>query len=259
MGLVFPAFDLSFLALVVTVIIAGVARGMSGFGSGMIITPVAAALYGPQVAVPMLSVLDSLPTIPVTIPSLKIARWGEVLPVTVGMAVFLPVGVYLLAHGDGEALRWIISAAIFASAAVLWSGWRYHGPRGLPISFGVGGVSGVMSGVAAVPGPPVIFYWMASSMPAAIVRANLMSLFLISEFLSIGSMWAAGLFNGAVIGLGLAATPFYFAALLVGSKLSGMASEQTFRRVTFVLIVLSACLALPVTQQVGKWLFGLPA
>ena len=84
MGVDFPAFDGPFLALVVTVVVAGVARGMSGFGSGMIIAPVAAAIYGPQVAVPMVAILETFPTIPITIPALPLARWREVLPVTVG-------------------------------------------------------------------------------------------------------------------------------------------------------------------------------
>lgn len=254
MGLVFPAFDLSFFILVVTVMVAGVARGMSGFGSGMIIAPVAAALYGPQVAVPMLALLDSFPTIPVTIPALRLARWREVLPVTVGLLVFLPIGVYLLAHGNENALRWTICASILVCAAVLWSGWRYRGPRSLPISFGVGGVSGVLSGVASVPGPPVIFYWMASDLPAILVRANLMSLFLISDLLSIANYWVARLFTGEVIGLALAATPPYFVALLIGSRFAGLASEATYRRVTFVLIVISAVLAVPLAQPAMRWL-----
>jgi hypothetical protein len=43
--------------------------------------------------------------------------------------------------------------------------------------------------------------------------------------------------------------PFYFGALLVGSKLHGLASDQTYRRVTFGLIVLSAILALPLYSR----------
>ena len=59
MALEFPPLGAPFLALIATVIVAGVARGMSGFGSGMIIAPVAAAIYGPQVAIPMLTVLET--------------------------------------------------------------------------------------------------------------------------------------------------------------------------------------------------------
>ncbi len=246
MSVDFPAFDAPFLALVVTVVVAGLARGMSGFGSGMIIAPVAAAIYGPQVAVPMVAILETFPTIPVTVPALPLARWREVLPVTVGMAVFLPAGAYVLNHSNADLLRWIICAAILASAAVLWTGWRYHGPRGLPVSFGVGGVAGVLSGIASIPGPPAILYWMASNLSTNVVRANLLSLFLLGDFLAIVTFWAAGLLKPDVLGVGIAATPFFFGALLVGARLHGLASETTYRRVTFGLILLSALLALPV-------------
>lgn len=246
MSVDFPAFDAPFLALVVTVVVAGLARGMSGFGSGMIVAPVAAAIYGPQVAVPMVAILETFPTIPVTIPALPLARWREVLPVTVGMAVFLPAGAYVLNHSDADLLRWIICAAILASAAVLWTDWRYHGPRGLPVSFGVGGVAGVLSGIASIPGPPAILYWMASNLSTNVVRANLLSLFLLGDFLAIVTFWAAGLLKPDVLGVGIAATPFFFGALLVGARLHGLASETTYRRVTFGLILLSALLALPV-------------
>jgi uncharacterized membrane protein YfcA len=253
MGLDFPVLDAPFLALAATVIVAGVARGMSGFGSGMIIAPVAAAIYGPQVAVPMLAILETLPTIPVTIPAVPLVRWREVLPVTVGLALFRPAGVYVLANSDADTLRWFICAAILVCAAVLWTGWRYQGPRDLPTSLGVGGISGLLSGLASIPGPPVIFYWMASDLTAKAIRANLLAFFLLGDFLSIASFWMAGLFKPDVLGIGVAAMPFYFASLLVGSKLHGIASDAAYRRVTFLLIVLSAVLALPLVQP----LFGL--
>ncbi|HEV7255383.1 MAG TPA: sulfite exporter TauE/SafE family protein [Mesorhizobium sp.] len=245
MSLAFPQPDLPFALLCLTVVIAGVARGLSGFGTGLVVAPVAAALYGPQVAVPMLVVLDSLPTIPMTLPAMRVARWSEVLPVLLGLALFLPAGVFILSHAEAGLLRWTISIAVLASAAILATGWRYRGPRDPSVSFGVGGFAGLLSGIASIPGPPVIFYWMASDMGAAIVRANLLTLFLLSECLSIVSFWVAGLFDGEVVGLGLAAIPPYFAGLLAGARLHGMATEATFRRLTLGLVVLSGLLALP--------------
>lgn len=249
MTLTFPQPDPSFALLCLTVVVAGVARGMSGFGTGLIVTPVAASLYGPQVAVPMLVILDSLPTIPVTLPALRKATWPEVLPVLLGLALLLPVGVFVLSHADAKFLRWTISVAVLASAAVLAMGWRYQGPRGPSVSFGVGGLAGLLSGVASIPGPPVIFYWMASDMAAAVVRANLLTLFLLSEGLSIVSFWVAGLFDAEVVGLGLAAIPPYFAGLVAGSRLNGMATDATLRRVTLGLVVLSGLIALPPTGE----------
>ncbi len=143
-------------------------------------------------------------------------------------------------------LRWAISIAVLACAVMLMSGYRYRGPRNAGVSLGVGGVAGVLSGIASIPGPPVIAYWMASGLPMAIVRANLLTLFLLGEFVSIGNIWAAGLFERGIVAIGLAATPVYLVGLLAGARGFGLASERTYRAIaTYGLIVLAAFLALP--------------
>jgi len=77
------------------------------------------------------------------------------------------------------------------------------------------------------------------------VRANLLTLFLIGEIVSIANIWAAGLFEYDIVMAGLLCVPFYFAGLLIGWRFFGLASERTYRLVTFALILLSAFLALP--------------
>lgn len=244
-----PAIDIAAITLFAAVLVAGVARGLSGFGTGMIVAPVAGALYGPKAALAIIVIIDSLPAIPVTLPALQIARWREVLPVALGMFLLFPAGIYLLTTGDTELLRWLIAISIFACVAVLYSGWRWRGPRNPAVSLGVGGVAGVLSGLASIPGPAVIAYWMAGGLPAAIVRANLLTLFFLGEFVSIGNLWFAGLFEPDVVGVGILAAPVYFAGILAGWWAFGLASENTYRLVTFGLIVLSALLALPVFDQ----------
>ncbi|MEP4752117.1 MAG: sulfite exporter TauE/SafE family protein, partial [Nitratireductor sp.] len=103
-----PDFDLSLAILLGTVLVGGIARGMSGFGTGMIVVPVAAALYGPKAALVIVVLIDTLPIIPVTIPALKVARWREVLPVLAGLGLLLPVGIQILKWGDPTVLRWLI-------------------------------------------------------------------------------------------------------------------------------------------------------
>lgn len=244
-----PPLDLSLGVLLAVVFVAGIARGLSGFGSGMIVGPVAAALYGPTAAIAIMVIIDSLPALPVTIPVMRITRWREVVPVLVGMMVLFPLGIWILTHGDVIALRWTIAAAIFGSVAVLISGYRYRGPRNTATSLAVGGVSGLLSGIASIPGPPVIAYWMASDLPAAIIRANLLSLFLLSDAISIVNVWAAGLFNTAVVTTGFICAPIYFAGLMIGGRFFGLASESTYRRATFALVLLAGFLALPIFDE----------
>ena len=93
---------------------------------------------------------------------------------------------------------------------------------------------------------------MASGLPAALVRANLLTLFLLGEFVSIGNIWAAGLFESGIVAIGLAATPVYLAGLLAGARGFGLASERTYRAITYGLIVLAALLALPIFDGVFR-------
>ena len=147
-------------------------------------------------------------------------------------------------------MRWVISAIIFACVTVLWAGWRYHGPQSIPISSAVGAVSGFLNGLAAIPGPPVIVYWVASAANAATVRANLLVFLFLSEFISGANIWAAGLLTAEAVMTGVAVAPVYFIAIAAGWSLFGKASEQIYRTITFVLIVISATLALPLLDGI---------
>jgi uncharacterized protein len=245
-----PALDQSLIILLATVALAGLARGLTGFGTGMIVAPVAGAFYGAPAALVIIAVMDLLPTIPVTLPALKHALWREVIPVFIGMAVFFPLGIYVVTTADPVTLRWIISLSILTCVASLAGGRRYHGPRNAPISLGVGGVAGVLSGIAQIPGPPVIIYWMASALPVTIVRANLLTLFFLGEFVTIANLWHAGLLAEKTVAIGIAATPFYFAGILAGWALFGLASEAFYRAATFALIIAAALLTLPLVDRI---------
>jgi uncharacterized membrane protein YfcA len=242
--------DPAFLWLAAVIAAAGVVRGMSGFGAGMIIAPIAGAIYGPQWALVIVVVVDALPILPVAIPALRIATWREVVPVAVGTLLCFPLGIAILKAGDPTLLRWLICGAILACVAVLWSGWRYTGPRNAGVSAAAGGVAGVLSGIAQIPGPPVIAYWMASGLPAVLVRANLLAYFLVGEAISIGNLWFAGMFERGPVLIGAVAMLPYFVGLMIGWRLFGLASAATYRRVTFLLIVAAAVLAAPVWDGV---------
>ena len=71
-----PAFQL----LLVAIFVAGIVRGFSGFGTGMIVGPIGAALFTPKLALVILLVMDTFPTIPLVLPALKKVVWREVYP-----------------------------------------------------------------------------------------------------------------------------------------------------------------------------------
>jgi len=242
--------DPAFHIVLVSVIIAGIARGFSGFGTGMIVAPVAAAMFNPQVALILLVVMDSWPSAIPAIHARKKVQWHEVKPIIFGFILALPLGIAFVKIGDPTMLRWFISTIIFISVAILWSGWQYRGPRSAPISTGVGALCGFLGGATQIPGPPAIIYWMATRTGAGIVRANILMLLLITAFISMGGFWLGGLFTWQAALKGILASPIYFIGIMIGSRLFTLATEKTYRTITFVLILFAAILSLPVLDGV---------
>lgn len=244
MTLPFPPAILA--AVVLAALVAGLVRGFAGFGAGMIFVPLAAALTGPKIAVVTLWIMDTLPTLTIVIPALKQVEWRSIAPVAVGYAITVWAGVWVLANGDPDMLRWAISLAILATLPVLWSGWRYHGPRPFALSAGVGGVSGIMGGAAQLPGPPVLIYWLAGEDPAWRIRANVIVLFFMLTALSGTSMAANGLFVADAVTAGVICAPVFGLALFIGQRSFARATETGYRRFAFILILVVAITTLPV-------------
>ena len=241
-----PTFDTPFLVLLAIIFLAGIARGLSGFGTGMIVAPVAGAIYGPKAALTLLVLIDILPSLPVTIPAFRIARWNEVIPVLAGMFAGVPIGIWILINGDELILRWLICLTILGCVAVLWLRWNWRGPRNAKVSLGIGGVAGILSGIASIPGPPILAYWMTAGLPAAIVRANLLALFFIATFIGLANIYVAGIFDWDIAMRALVAAPIYFFGIVAGTLAFSKGGEQLYRIATFVLILLAAALALPI-------------
>lgn len=237
--------DPAFLWVLAAVFAGGVVRGFSGFGTGMIIGPVAAALFSPQIAIAMIIVIDLLPMLPLLARSVGKADWQRIVPLALGHAALLPAGIYILKHVDPVIIRWLIAFVILVAVALLWSGWRYHGSRPTGLSAAIGGLSGFLGGSCGMSGPPVILYWMAGSEAPALIRANLIVFLFLST-----SMIGAGLVSGGMFGLdslarGIAAAPVYMAGLYAGSRMFGLASEETYRRIAYGVILVAGITSLP--------------
>src|SRR3546814_6767433 len=82
-----------FLWLAVAALAAGLVRGFSGFGAAMVFIPLAGIVVSPQTAVPLLFVADNLATLHITLPSFRRCCWAEILPLTAGATLTVPLEI----------------------------------------------------------------------------------------------------------------------------------------------------------------------
>jgi uncharacterized membrane protein YfcA len=224
---------------------AGLARGFSGFGAALIFVPLASAIVGPRSAAPLLLIVDAVAAAGLIPNAWRCATRREVAIMAAGALVGVPLGVWLLARADPLALRWGLAAVVAVALAILVSGWRYRGRRTRPVTAGVGLLGGVLSGSAQIGGPPIIAFWLSSALGPDVVRANIVLYFAVTTVFSGAAYVSGGLITRTVLTLALLIGPVYGVGLYLGSRLFGIASETTFRRLCYALIGIAAAVSLP--------------
>ncbi len=235
------------LAFVATsAVIAGLARGFSGFGAALIFIPLASTVIEPMIAAALLLIVDIVMASPLLPRAWIIADRANVGRMLVGTLAGVPAGTFVLTRTDSITVRWMIAALVLAMLALLVLGWRYHGRPAAPVDASVGLVAGFFTGIAQVGGPPVVAYWLGTAKPPDLVRANIVIYFAASALITSVSYVVAGLLTTKVIGLALLIGPAYGLGLWAGSHTFGLASEVTFRRICYTLIAAAGLFSLPV-------------
>ena len=225
--------------------VAGLVRGFAGFGGAMLFMPVASFLFEPRLAVVAFFLIDSIIAMPLVVGALR--QWDPrtVIPCVLGAWAGVWLGAWLLATADTLLLRWAICGIIIALVLLMLSGWRYHGSPRAPISLGVGSVAGVLGGVSQVSGPPVVAYWVSGPLPAATIRANLITFFFLASLGSALAFFGNGVFTAQSTALAMWMAPVYGLAIFIGARFFAGANDRLFRTVAFVMILIAAVTSLP--------------
>lgn len=243
----------SFTLLAVVTLAAALARGFSGFGAALIFVPLASAILGPHVAVPLLLVVDGIMTVGMIPGALRIADRREVFTMAAGASVGVPAGVRLLTRLDPLTLRWSIVVLAALMLALLLSGWRYRGRPKAGLTVLVGGLSGFFSGAAQIGGPPVVAYWLGGAATARVVRANIILFFAVTTlFSAAGYIWS-GLITTQILLTAALVAPLYGLGAWLGSRMFWLASERTFRRICLSMIFTATVVSMPLLDG---WLRG---
>jgi len=216
---------------------AGVVRGFSGFGAGLIMVPSLSLIFGPAVAVPAVVLIEVAGSAQLVPGALRHVRWRAIAPLALAAAVTIPLGGTLLASLDATLMRRSISAVVLIFAVALWAGWRYRSEPKMPLTLATGGASGLLTGAAGIGGPPVILFFLSGPHGAPDTRANLICYFAFTQLIALGSYAVYGLLDVSVLIYAVILVPAFLIAAWVGTRLFGRVDEIWFRRATLLFLV----------------------
>ena len=218
-------------------------RGLTGFGMAILLVPILALALSPVHAVLLtnfLSVFIGLSEIRRLLRNAEKSAWIIIALV----AVTTPLGLYALSLTTPAIARVVIAfIALSAFVAILLPrrGAMDHHPA---TTGGVGILSGLMTGDAGMPGPPVVPYYVGRDIARETAKASMLLIFTCAS--------SAGLVSGAALGvlewnLALLAALLFPAVLAgnrLGDRLSGRIADRTWRVCVGVVLGAAALAAL---------------
>jgi uncharacterized membrane protein YfcA len=232
--------------LIIAVFLAGIVRGFAGFGTAMVFVPIAATVVSPVWAIVIMLTFDLFGPIALLPRAWRDGEPRDVGLLGIGALIGLPIGVYFLTRMDPETFRWLVSGLSVTMLVLLISGWRYRNPlNGLMTSL-VGVVSGFLTGIAALPGPPVILSYMSSPRRPEVIRGNTMLYLFLVDILSFVIFGIKGLLVVLPLVIGIVLSVPYTIAGLIGARIFNPEQEHIYRRVAYCVIAGSAILGLPI-------------
>ena len=102
------------------------------------------------------------------------------------------------------------------------------------------------AGSVGLPGPPIILLYMASSLPARVIRANCMIYLILADIILLAVLWWSDFLVISAIALGGLMIAPYFVGNWLGAMLFRPEAERTYRIVAYAIIAGSAILGLPI-------------
>ncbi len=226
-------------------LLGGVVRGFSGFGTALVFLPIAAPYLGSFGALIALTCMDVFGPLP----NLRRA-WGHVdradlTRLVLGCALTLPLGLWVLTRVPPEVFRYTVSVLSLSMLVILILGLRYSGQVRRGMVTAIGGAAGFLGGVAGLPGPAVILFYMSRTLPAAVIRATILLFLLAFDILIFGFLASMGRLTVATTALGLALAVPNLLGNWLGGWLFRPEHDRLYRGFAYAAIAAAALSGLP--------------
>lgn len=235
-----------------------IVQAATGFGFAIVAAPVFLAAMNSHAALQVLVVIHLVQTV-MLLPSVwTLVPMRLLKALFVGAAIGSPIGLLFFISLDVRALKLTVGILILLFTVLLIareSGWLARvipaGPGDPavgdetntapppPLAYATGAISGAMTSLLVMPGPPLMLYLAGTPLPHAHARALAIAFFgLCYLFVTALNTFWAGMGEG-VWWLVLAMVPAVYLGTLAGQRISRHVTQGSYRVAVLALLVLS--------------------
>lgn len=228
------------VAALATAFVAAFVRGLAGFGLAILLVPVLALALTPVEAV----LATNFVALFIGLSEIRtILREAEKSALVIGAIVVLTTapGLILLAATPPDLARFLIALVALSAFVAILLPTRPATVPGPVVTGGVGVVSGLLTGFAGMPGPPVVPYYVGRQIPRHMAKASMLLIFTIAATAGLASGLAIGVLQWRLAALALLLFPAVLLGNWLGAKAFGKVSDAVWR--SFVALALFAAAA----------------
>ena len=216
-------------------------RGLTGFGMAIILVPLLGLLIAPGEAV-VLGILLQLLIGPVGLRIiLADADRPTAIPIGLIAMATTPVGMAALATTPPDIARLLITLAAVAAFVAVLLPKKPEGHRPGRAAVAATGVSsGILTGFAAMPGPPVVPFYLRRRVEPRVARASMLTIFFMTAIAgTLASLWL-GIATGRLFLLSLLLFAPMWLGNFVGARHFGRVPAHVWQAMVAVVLGVAA-------------------
>ena len=225
---------------IAAVFVAALLRGFTGFGFALAAVPLLGMFLSPTQAVPIAIGLQLLGGLIDFRHATRSCHWPSLRWMMLGAVVGSPLGALVLSHVPSAVARLVISAITAMAVLALGRGFALPAMPGRSLTGFTGFLAGLFNGLAAMPGPPAVAYYMSVPLPRATMRSSLIVFFMLTSVAAMASGLAIGLVTVQTMCLSLLGLPVLWIGTRIGHMAFIRSSDPIHRRVSIVSLGLIA-------------------
>ena len=229
---------------VVALFLASIVFSATGFGIGMISTPIMLLVYEPQTVIVVAGTAGLGVGIWIITKSWRDIPFREILPIAIAALCGAPIAVFILRTADSSILSIGIAVLIILFAIGSFIKVEREIPYSTPVGILAGFIVGVLLPTSGVAGSLVMLFLMTKNWQRQTVRAA-MAFFLVSLMsfsVILFALW--GLYTPLTLTLiGVVAIPTLI-GLAIGAMLVNRLNERAFQYIVIGIIIVSAIVVL---------------
>lgn len=222
------------------VMVAGFVRGLTGIGLAVVLVPLVNLVLPPERTVLLAVLIGCLAGLMGYRAAWRNVDRPLIITITLAAIVATPLGLLLLFNTPADIARIAIALIAMLAFVVIVLPRSPLPPAGKAPAIITGLLTGLLGAFAAIPGPPVIYYFVRSGVPAATTRDAMIVIFLWGPLVVALVALGLGKLDWQLAALALACFPPLAGGNALGARFFGKVPERQWRAMIITLIAVAA-------------------